>query len=94
MRAFRLTSCPVPKKVNPMSKNRDFNARRGGSRFEAILILSCIGLAIFLAIPIYNSFNSPSLPEKVQDEENSTETNTSEEVLQEVEPVILQAPEE
>ena len=77
-----------------MSKNRDFNARRGGSRFEAILILSCIGLAILLAIPIYNSFNSTSLLEKVQDEENSTETNTSKEVLQEVEPVILQAPEE
>ena len=77
-----------------MSKNRDFNARRGGSRFEAILILSCIGLAIFLAIPIYNSFNSPSLPGKVQDEENSTETNTSKEILDEVEPVILQAPEE
>ena len=77
-----------------MSKNRDFNARRGGSRFEAILILSCIGLAILLAIPIYNSFNSPSLLEKVQDEENSTETNTSKEVLHEVEPVILQAPEE
>jgi|TARA_B100000579_G_C22242185_1_gene580977 hypothetical protein len=77
-----------------MSKNRDFNARRGGSRFEAILILSCIGLAILLAIPIYNSFNSTSLLEKVQDEENSTETNTSKEVLHEVEPVILQAPEE
>ena len=77
-----------------MSKNRDFNARRGGSRFEAILILSCIGLAIFLAIPIYNSFNSPSLPVKVQDEENSTETNTGKEILDEVEPVILQAPEE
>ena len=29
-----------------------------------------------------------------QDEQNSTETNTSKEVLQEVEPVILQAPEE
>tara|TARA_X000001036_G_scaffold354984_1_gene336692 strand:+ start:174 stop:407 length:234 start_codon:yes stop_codon:yes gene_type:complete len=77
-----------------MSQNRDFNARRGGSRFEAILILSCIGLAILLAIPIYNSFNSTSLLEKVQDEENSTETNTSKEVLHEVEPVILQAPEE
>jgi hypothetical protein len=77
-----------------MSKNRDFNARRGGSRFEAILILSCIGLAIFLAIPIYNSFNSPSLPGKVQDEENSTETNTGKEILDEVEPMILQAPEE
>ena len=77
-----------------MSKNRDFNARRGGSRFEAILILSCIGLAIFLAIPIYNSFNSPSLPRKVQDEENSTETKTSKEILDGVEPVILQAPEE
>ena len=77
-----------------MSKNRDFNARRGGSRFEAILILSCIGLVIFLATPIYNSFNSPSLPGKVQDEENSTETNTSKEILDEVEPVILQAPEE
>jgi len=77
-----------------MSKNRDFNARRGGSRFEAILILSCIGLAIFLAIPIYNSFNSPSLPGKVQDEENSKETNTGKEILDEVEPVILQAPEE
>ncbi len=77
-----------------MSKNRDFNARRGGSRFEAILILSCIGLAILLAIPIYNSFNSPSLPGKVQDEENSTETNTGKEILDEVEPVILQAPEE
>ena len=94
MQAFRLTSCPVPKKVIPMSQNRDFNARRGGSRFEAILILSCIGLAILLAIPIYNSFNSTSLLEKVQDEENSTETNTSKEVLHEVEPVILQAPEE
>ena len=77
-----------------MANNKDFNARRGGSRFEAILILSCIGLAIFLAIPIYNSFNSLSLPEKVQDEENSTETNTSKEILQEVEPVILQAPEQ
>jgi len=77
-----------------MSTNRDFHARRGGSRFEAILILSCIGLAILLAIPIYNSLNSPSLPGKVQDEQNSTETNTSKELLQEVEPVILQAPEE
>ena len=77
-----------------MSKNRDFNARRGGSRFEAILILSCIGLVILLAIPIYNSFNSPSLLEKVQDEENSTETNTGKEILDEVEPMILQAPEE
>ena len=77
-----------------MANNKDFNARRGGSRFEAILILSCIGLATFLAIPIYNSFNSLSLPEKVQDEENSTETNTSKEILQEVEPVILQAPEQ
>lgn len=77
-----------------MSKNRDINARRGGSRFEAILILSCIGLAIFLAIPIYNSFNSTSLSGKVQDEENSTETNMSKEILDEVEPVILQAPEE
>ena len=77
-----------------MANNKDFNARRGGSRFEAILILSCIGLAIFLAIPIYNSFNSLSLPEKVQDEENSTETNTSKEILDEVEPVILQAPEQ
>ena len=77
-----------------MANNKDFNARRGGSRFEAILILSCIGLAIFLVIPIYNSFNSPSLPEKVQDEQNSTETNTSKEILDEVEPVILQAPEQ
>ena len=77
-----------------MANNKDFNARRGGSRFEAILILSCIGLATFLAIPIYNSFNSPSSPEKVQDEQNSTETNTSKEILQEVEPVILQAPEQ
>jgi hypothetical protein len=77
-----------------MSTNRDFHARRGGSRFEAILILSCIGLAILLAIPIYNSLNSPSLPEKVQSEKNSTETNPSKELLQEVEPVILQAPEE
>ncbi|MDA9961284.1 hypothetical protein N9D63_00240 [Opitutales bacterium] len=77
-----------------MANNKDSNARRGGSRLEAILILACIGLAIFLAVPIYNSFNSPSLPGKVQDEENSTETNTSKEVLQEVEPVILQAPEE
>ena len=77
-----------------MSKNRDFHARRGGSRFEAILILSCIGLAILLAIPIYNSLNSPSSPEKVQDEQNSTETNTSKEILDEVEPVILQAPEQ
>ena len=77
-----------------MANNKDFNARRGGSRFEASRILSCIGLAIFLAIPIYNSFNSLSLPEKVQDEENSTETNTSKEILDEVEPVILQAPEQ
>ena len=77
-----------------MANNKDFNARRGGSRFEAILILSCIGLAIFLAIPIYNSFNSHSSPEKVQDEQNSTETNTSKEILDEVEPVILQAPEQ
>ena len=77
-----------------MANNKDFNARRGGSRFEAILILSCIGLATFLAIPIYNSFNSPSSPEKVQDEQNSTETNTSKEILDEVEPVILKVPEE
>ena len=77
-----------------MANNKDFNARRGGSRFEAILILSCIGLATFLAIPIYNSFNFPSSPEKVKDEQNSTETNTSKEILDEVEPVILQAPEQ
>ena len=77
-----------------MANDKDFNARRGGSRFEAILILSCIGLVTFLAIPIYNSFNSPSSPEKVQDEQNSTETNTSKEILDEVEPVILQAPEQ
>ncbi len=77
-----------------MSTNRDFHARRGGSLFEAILILACIGLAVLLAVPIYNSFNFIDLPRQGQDEKNSTETNTSKELLQEVEPVILQAPEE
>jgi large-conductance mechanosensitive channel len=77
-----------------MAKNKDSNARRGGSRLEAILILACFGLAIFLAVPIYNSLNFSTFQKEDQDEQNSTETNTSKEVLQEVEPVILQAPEE
>jgi hypothetical protein len=77
-----------------MANNKDSNARRGGSRLEAILILACIGLAISLAVPIYNSLNFSAFPRQDQDEQNSTETNTSKELLQEVEPVILQAPEE
>lgn len=77
-----------------MANNKDSNARRGGSRLEAILILACIGLAIFLAVPIYNSLNVSTCQREDQDEQNSTETNTSKELLQEVEPVILQTPEE
>ena len=77
-----------------MANNKDSNARRGGSRLEAILILACIGLAISLAVPIYNSLNVSTCQREDQDEQNSTETNTSKELLQEVEPVILQAPEE
>jgi hypothetical protein len=77
-----------------MANNKDSDARRGGSLFEAILILACIGLAVLLAVPIYNSFNFSDLPRQGQDEKNSTETNTSKELLEEVEPVILHAPEE
>ncbi len=77
-----------------MVNNKHSNARRGGSLFEAIIILACLGVAFFLAVPIYNSLNSSTFQKEDQDEQNSTETNTSKEVLQEVEPVILQAPEE
>jgi hypothetical protein len=77
-----------------MANNKDSNARRGGLRLEAILMLACICLALLLTVPIYNSLNPSAFPRQDQDEQNSTEANTSKELLREVEPVILQAPEE
>tara|TARA_Y100000588_G_scaffold373169_1_gene446640 strand:- start:2135 stop:2368 length:234 start_codon:yes stop_codon:yes gene_type:complete len=77
-----------------MANNNNSNARRGSSLLEVVLIVACIGLAFLLAVPIFNSFNFSASPRQGQDEKNSTGKNTSKEVLQEVQPVILEAPEE